>query len=496
MPAQITERRKARKAVTEADELVGSARILQFPSGVAEDPDPATALARIVQSLSKQQSLVLGREVGVLTALVAGQEAIDDPPAPEGMRPRHSEKCASKRTGGACDCDPPWEAWVWSTFDKTKIRKTFATKREAIKWRRKLLGLAEAGQLRAPVRITLSETAYTWLDMARDGEILNRSGRQYKPSALRTIESDFRLRLIPELGPRFMGDIERSDLQGRVTAWQAKLSASKVHGTVNAARVLWRDFDLITGTDNLLLIDPTKGLRLPAVPVGGRDRIATADEARRLIAALVTADYPDEAVLWATALYSGMRLGELRALRAENVQFERKRIKVLAGWDAFEGEIDPKTEKGLRNTVIITLLDTLLREHLERTDRSGSDLVFGRDANTPFSPNTPYNRARKAWEAARKREDEEGVIPEHERIRPIGLHECRHTAVSHMLDAGITIDKVSKFIGHSSITVTIDRYGHLLPGGEAEAAALLDEYHARRRQEASRRQQRREPAMV
>jgi hypothetical protein len=40
---------------------------------------------------------------------------------------------------------------------------------------------------------------------------------------------------------------------------------------------------------------------------------------------------------------------------------------------------------------------------------------------------------------------------------------------------------VSKFIGHASITVTIDRYGHLLPGGEAEAAALLDEYHARRR---------------
>lgn len=47
----------------------------------------------------------------------------------------------------------------------------------------------------------------------------------------------------------------------------------------------------------------------------------------------------------------------------------------------------------------------------------------------------------------------------------------------------------------TSITVTIDRYGHLLPGGEAEAAALLDGYHGRR-QEAFRRQQRREPVMV
>jgi integrase len=46
-----------------------------------------------------------------------------------------------------------------------------------------------------------------------------------------------------------------------------------------------------------------------------------------------------------------------------------------------------------------------------------------------------------------------------------------------MLDAGITIDKVSKFMGHASITITIDRYGHLLPGGEADAIRLLDAYH-------------------
>jgi integrase len=492
MPAQITERPHARQALADADEP-NSAVILQFPAGAADDPDPAAALARIVESLSKRQSLVLGRDIAVLSALVGQQvAAAETSSVPEGIRPRHSERCATKRTGSACDCDPAYEAWVWSTFDQKKIRKSHATISEAIKWRRRQLGLAESGRLRAPVRITLGETAYKWLEMAEAKEILNRSGKSYKPSALRTLEQDFRLRLIPELGPHFMGDIERADLQARVTAWQRVLSPSKVHGCVNAARVLWRDFDLITGTDNLLVIDPTKGLRLPAVPTGGRDRIATADEARRLIEALE----PDEAVLWATALYSGMRLGELRALRAENVQLDRKRIKVLAGWDAFEGEIDPKTEKGKRNTVIIKLLDTLLREHLDRTGRYGRDLVFGRRADSPFNPNTAYNHARKAWEAAREREDEEGVIPEHERIRPIGLHECRHTAVSHMLDANISIDKVSKFIGHSSITVTIDRYGHLLPGGEEEAAALLDEYHARRRQEAARRQQRREPAMV
>lgn len=236
------------------------------------------------------------------------------------------------------------------------------------------------------------------------------------------------------------------------------------------------DFDLLTGTNNLLLFDPTKGLRLPAVPAG-RDQIASTDEAHRLITALEEQDQG----LWATAMYAGMRLGELRALRAEKIDLALKRIKVQAGWDQYEGEIDPKTEKGRRTTVVIDILEHLLVKHLERTGRTGRDLVFGRTASEPFCSSTIRKRAMRAWKIARQREDDEGVIPESERIRPIGLHDSRHTAVSHWLDAGITIDKVSKFMGHASITVTIDRYGHLLPGGEAEAAEILNECHARRR---------------
>jgi integrase len=40
-----------------------------------------------------------------------------------------------------------------------------------------------------------------------------------------------------------------------------------------------------------------------------------------------------------------MRLGELRALRAENIDLARKRIRITAGWDQYEGEVDPKTER-------------------------------------------------------------------------------------------------------------------------------------------------------
>jgi integrase len=251
-------------------------------------------------------------------------------------------------------------------------------------------------------------------------------------------------------------------------------SPSKIRSIVNAVRVLWRDFDLLTDSDNQLLADPTRGLRLPSG--GGRhERIADPAEARHLIDALK----PGDRALWATAMYAGLRHGELRALQVRDVDLQRCRILVRRGWDEYEGEIDPKSESGIRPAVITEPLRRILAQHLKRTGRKDRDLVFGRTPTRPFNGRTISKRAHDAWAVARQREDQENSRPPAERIRPIGLQECRHSAVSQMLDAGIPIDKVSKFIGHASITITIDRYGHLLPGGETEAQALLDSYHSR-----------------
>jgi integrase len=56
------------------------------------------------------------------------------------------------------------------------------------------------------------------------------------------------------------------------------------------------------------------------------------------------------------------------------------------------------------------------------------------------------------------------------------LHQARHTYASFMIAAGVNAKALSTFMGHSSIKVTFDLYGHLMPGTEAEAAALLDTY--------------------
>ena len=58
----------------------------------------------------------------------------------------------------------------------------------------------------------------------------------------------------------------------------------------------------------------------------------------------------------------------------------------------------------------------------------------------------------------------------------ITLHECRHTFASLMIAAGVNAKALQVFMGHSSVAITLDRYGHLMPGSEAEAAELLDAY--------------------
>jgi len=111
----------------------------------------------------------------------------------------------------------------------------------------------------------------------------------------------------------------------------------------------------------------------------------------------------------------------------------------------------------------VPLSETLRRHLLAHRlcqGRGGEGLVFGSAAGRPFDPPTVSKRAKAAWGRAG--------------LESICLHECRHTYAGYMVAAGVNPKALSSYMGHSSITVTLDRYGHLMPGNEAEAAGLVD----------------------
>jgi integrase len=137
-------------------------------------------------------------------------------------------------------------------------------------------------------------------------------------------------------------------------------------------------------------------------------------------------------------------------------------IHVERGWDPSAGPIELKSRAGRRKVPIAAVLRDYLVEHLGRCDRHDSQLIFGRTPVDPFVANRLQAHADEAWRDA-------GL----ERVTP---HAGRHTFASLMIAAGVNAKALSTFMGHAKIAITLDRYGHLMPGSEDEAAALLDTY--------------------
>ncbi len=370
----------------------------------------------------------------------------------EGITIRHARGCEAPAS--RCKCRPAFQAQVFSPRDRRTIRKSFRSISEARAWRTDTQTSLRRGTMRAPTRTTLEDAADDWLVAAKAGIARTRSGDPYKPSALRSYEEALRTKALPELGNLRLSAVDRVAVQDFVDRLVAQgLAPSTVRNSILPLRAIFRR----AVARSEVVQNPTLGLSLPAVR-GHRDRVARPEEARTLIAAVPDGDR----ALWATALYAGLRRGELQALRWADVDLDAGVIRVERSWDPKAGPIEPKSHAGRRRVPLVKPLRAELAAHRLRQGVGAQEgLVLGR-GEKPFASGAATRRAREAW-------SDRG-------LEPIGLHECRHTYASFMIAAGVNAKALSTYMGHSSITITLDRYGHLMPGSEAEAAGLLEDY--------------------
>jgi integrase len=377
--------------------------------------------------------------------------------ATTGIDTRHARSCRSRGgTGGRCNCTPTYQASVFDARQGRKIRKTFPSRAAAKTWRQDALVALRTGKLSATRKITVRQVAEEWLADADRGVITNRSGDRYKPSAIRGYRQSLRLRILDELGERQFSQVTRGDLQRLVDRLVAQgLAPSTVQCSLLPLRAMYKRAIAL----DELSVNPTTGLQLPAIR-GGRDRIVSPAQAAALLEALPNAH---DRALWGTALYAGLRRGELLALMWEDIDIAAGQIHVTRSWDVSEGyDVGPKSAVGRRKVPIASALKALLAAH--RLAGRSTGLVFGENGTRAASPAANTNRADAAWAAAG--------------LERITLHEARHTYASLMIAAGVNAKALSTYMGHANISITLDRYGHLLPGNEAEAATLLDTYLA------------------
>jgi integrase len=192
--------------------------------------------------------------------------------------------------------------------------------------------------------------------------------------------------------------------------------------------------------DELVALNPCERIDLPANR-SARVEIVSAERAAELVAALK--DARDRA-LWATAFYAGLRRGELMGLRWRDVDIANGAIHVERACDPDARVfVEPKSRAGRRRVPVVgALRDALLdlRAGLDCVDPE--ELILGDRPGGPFSYEPMIARARAAWKRAE--------------LEPVGLHAACHTCASVMIAASVNVKALSEFLGHASITITLD----------------------------------------
>jgi integrase len=376
-----------------------------------------------------------------------------------GVVRRHTRQCRTPK-GRRCNCKGSFEAWVYIAREGGKVRKCFKRKVDAEAWRVRALEEANKGILQLPNRDgrDLASALKQLLEDMQKGRVRPRNRHRYKPSTVRNYEQHVRRRIAPTpLGSMRVREIRRLDVQEFVDELLGEgLAPSTVNNILNPVQVFYRR----SVHREEIFYNPTEQIEVPNAKSQRPKRIASREEAAELLAAISLEERP----IWATAFYAGLRRGELQALRCCDVDLERRTITVERGWDQYEGPITPKSEASFRTVPLLAPLREILAEHMERKRCGGEDLIFGRTKEAAFVSSTINKHAQQRWEALG--------------LQAITMHECRHTFASLLIDGKVNPKALQTYMGHWSIQVTFDTYGHLLPGSREEVRQQMDEYLA------------------
>jgi integrase len=391
------------------------------------------------------------------------------PLLPEGIEERHSTSCSAHgstrrareiwalegKRPPRCTCQPTYRATVPYGSRGKRERRTFKKLEQAELWRTGRMRAIRDHRIDAPLKTTVRDAGERLLAGMRNGSVMTRSGGQYAGSVIASYESALRTCIYPMIGARRLDDIHRQDIQQIVDLLRTEGKApSTINNLLSPLRVVFRH----AVRRGEVPVSPMRDLEVPAAR-GVRDRFATKEQVRALLSAL---EDPQDRAFWAVAFYAGLRRGEIVALRWTDIR--EQDISVERSWcDRTRRFKEPKTRHGRRLVPLPTGLAALLNAHrLTTTEADLDQLIFANRAGNPAEPRRFQASAQRAWAAAG--------------LEPFTPHEARHTYASLAAQAGVPIEDLSKYLGHSSITITADRYRHMYPEARETAAQLLDSY--------------------
>jgi integrase len=338
-------------------------------------------------------------------------------------------------------------------------RKRFRLKDDAVAFLAETTTEVRQGDYISPEkrRTTFAEVAEDWL-----ATLVKR------PKTLAGYESLLRVHLLPTFGAMPVGSIKASDVRKFLAG---KVRGGTAAGTVrNAYRVLKPVLDFAV-EDGCLRANPCNSVRIKDIPemrIKRREMLCLDAEQVARLAAAADGLWPEQhyGVLVTFAAYTGMRSGEVTALRMANLDLLRGVARVRESVSEVGGElhsVPPKTYED-RDVSLPPTLVAMLRDYVAGQPAKGpSDYVFTMPDGTQVRHNAWFYRA--VFQRAVR---DAGLNP------GLRFHDLRHTCAALMIALNLPILAVKDRLGHSTIQVTMDRYGHLLPSVTDAVVTGLD----------------------
>ena len=339
-----------------------------------------------------------------------------------------------------------WRVQYRSPDGKSRTKQGFRTKDAATAWAERNATLARDGQWVAPEvqRRTVTDL-YPIFRASQEAHL--------KPSTLRVNRIAWETYVEPMWGGRLVGSIRPSEVQ----AWADGIRMSRT--TVSRAVGVLKGVLDVAVADGVMRVNPAAGVTMPRKGAP-RHVFLTAVQVRMLAE---ESAYPT--VVWVLAT-TGLRWGELAALRVEDVDLVRRRLSITKSvtYVAGEGMVvsSPKTHE-VRSVAVSRFVAARLAGEVEGKTRRA--LVF--PARGGGYMRVPDHRSWFAGAVGRCQSRDDG-------FPRVTVHGLRHVAAGLLVQSGASVKVVQRQLGHKSAAMTLDQYADLFDGDLDVVGEVMD----------------------
>lgn len=342
-----------------------------------------------------------------------------------------------------------WAFDYLNTFGKRKIVSGFNTKAEAEREYSKVVcNIQDGNKVTENKKITFEEAANLYLELHVEVHCRKNTVTGYK--------GYLRNHILPFLGQMKLIDINPMVIQKFI---QIKLKTELSKETINKLIILIGSIFQKMVDDEIINKNPVKKIKKLKPDHKEELKILSVEEIKILLDT-TKLHYNDFYPLLVTALYTGMRQGELLALTWEKINWITHKLSVDKSYS--HGYLDiPKTRNSIRKVDMSKELAKVLKKWQIQCPPGKDNLVFPNSSGEYQDANNLIKRR---------------FLPVLRRagLARIRFHDLRHTYASLLLAKNIPAKYIQNQLGHSSIQITMDRYAHIMPEIREQSVNILD----------------------